>query len=292
MPVAKSMGWIPDLPAVMSGVLNRYMNKYEVWLLKNADALIFQSKLSQDMYREHLYFRSSDRPEALIFNGVDLDEFHPRDGAKLDGIPAVIISAAIYRLHKRLGQAIQLINRLAADYPRIRLHVLGAFDPLVKETVSALDTSRCVFHGRMHPSDLATYYGGADIQFSLAVFDPCPNVVCEGLASGLPVLTPVESGAAELIGPANQHWAVSEGISLRKFRSSFVADAIPPLPVERYVDAFRLIMDGLAEHRRRARARAEAVLDIRTVAVSYNDFLASAFSSRNVRKPHDKRASP
>ena len=228
----------------------------------------------------------------MIFNGVDLDEFRPRSTGKLDGAPAVIISAAIQRLTKRLPQAIRLINRLADDFPCIRLHVLGALDPLVEEAVSALDTFRCTFHGRIHHENLATFYSGADVQLALGVFDPCPNVVCEGLASGLPVLTPAESGAAELIGSANKNWAIREGIELETYQSSFVAALAPALPVDPYVHAFHSIMDDLGEARQRARARAEAALDIQMAAAKYRDFVAGALSNQDVRKPHTTRAAP
>lgn len=292
LPAAKAVAWVPDLPAPMSAIFNRYLNKHEIWLLKNADALIFQSQVSRNMYRAYLSHRPDDRQEAVIFNGVDLDEFRPRRTGKLDGAPAVIISAAIQRLVKRLPQAIRLINRLADSFPRIRLHVLGALDALVEEAVSTLDTSRCTFHGRIHHENLATVYSAADLQLSLGVLDPCPNVVCEGLASGLPVLTPAESGAAELIGSANKHWAIQEGIELETYHSSFVAALTPAIPVDPYVHAFHLIMDDLGEARQRARARAEAALDIRMAAAKYRDFVAGVLSNQDVRKPHTTRAAP
>jgi len=291
LPAAKAAIWVPDLPASLSEIFNRYLNKRAIWLLRNADVLVFQSQLSRNMCREYLSHRPGDRPETVIFNAVDLDEFRPRKTGKLDGSPAVIIACAIHRLSKRLPQAIRLINCLADDFPRIHLHVLGAFDPLVEAAVSTLDTSRCTFHGRIHHENLATFYSGADVQLSLGVLDPCPNVVCEGLASGLPVLTPAESGAAELIGPANGHWAIQEGIKLETYQSAYVAALTPSLPVDPYIQAFQLIMDDLSEARRRARARAEAALDIRSAAAKYTDFVAGALSNQDVPKPHTNPAS-
>ncbi len=158
--------------------------------------------------------------------------------------------------------------------------------------VMSVGMSRCTFHGRVHPDNLATFYGGADLQLSLGVLGPCPNVVCERLASGLLLLTLAESGAAELIGPANRHWAIQERIRLETYQSFHVASLVPPIPVDQYVYAFRLIIDDLSEARRRARAQAEAALDIRKVAANYMDFIAGAPANQDVRKPHTTLAPP
>jgi len=245
-----------------------------------------------DMHRALLGYRPGGRPETVILNGVDLDEFRPRRGERLEGEPAAIVSAAVHRLHKRPQEAVRLVNRLAGDYPRIRLHVLGAFDPLVEEALVTLDTSRCTFHGRVHPDKLAAFYAGADVQLALCVFDACPNAVSEGLASGLPVLTPAESGAAELIGSANRGWAIREGIALETYRSDYVAAAIPRIPIDRYADAFRAIMDDPGEASRRARARAEAALDIREIAARYTAFIDAALAGRDSCAPRAGVAPP
>jgi UDP-glucose:(heptosyl)LPS alpha-1,3-glucosyltransferase len=47
--------------------------------------------------------------------------------------------------------------------------------------------------------DVRPYYGAADALTLLTLYDPFPNVALEAMASGLPVVTSLKCGAAELI---------------------------------------------------------------------------------------------
>ena len=67
------------------------------------------------------------------------------------------------------------------------------------QSLSELDLSRCYFHGKVNYKMLPELYRKADLQLHLSIYDII-NVVVEGLASGLPVITPSESGAADLLG--------------------------------------------------------------------------------------------
>ncbi len=276
LPFASACRLLPTCPKFLSSILTRLLNRHNVWLMKHARAVVFQSHLSREAYVKFLGHTPGGVPETVIPNGVDLEEFQPRGGLKLEGTPALIISSAVLRLHKRLQEAIRLVNHLARCYPEIRLHVLGNCDRLVYAVVSSLDTSRCVFHHRVAPQDLARFYAAADVQLSLGILDPCPNVVCEGLASGLPVVTPAESGAMELIGESNRHWTVQENLQLEKYRSLFVASEIPQIPMQRYAERLKSIVDNLPAEKERARARAEEALDIRMIAAKYADFIADS----------------
>jgi glycosyltransferase involved in cell wall biosynthesis len=279
LPLLSAVRSLPTFPPFVSRLFNRVLSRRwgRLWLLKNADAIVFQSRLSRDLHRIFLGYRSGRVPETVILNGVSLDKFRPRPVTRLEGFPALIISAALHRLGKRLPEAVRLVNHLADSFPRVRLHIVGGLDGLVSEAISALDTSRCVFHDRQPPEVLPDLYAGADVQLSLAIFDPCPNVVCEGLASGLPVLTPLESGAAELIGATNAHWTVAEGLPWREYLPLHVASRLPRIPLANYSLALTRVIDQLPAERARARARAEDALDIRKVAKQYAAFVAEAF---------------
>ncbi len=273
LPFLSWMRFLPDFPDVVSLSLNRYLNRAAVWLLKHADAVVFQSQLSRRMYTTFGGYQGGRVPETVILNGVDLEEFNPHPCPRLEGDPAIIISASLYRLHKRLQDAVCLVNYLADQFPRIRLHVLGDCDPLVRPLLDTLDTSRCIFHGYVDATTLRQYYAGADLQMSLTIFDACPNVVCEGLASGLPIVTPLESGAAELVGPQNARWCVEEGLAL-EYRSLHVASSIPQAPLDRYASVVTQIIQDLKTQKQHARARAEEALNIRVVARQYEQFIA------------------
>jgi len=270
---------LPRCPGPPSLALTRLLNRHKAWLIRAADAVVFQSALSQEMHGAFLRHAPVRVPCTVIPNAVDLAEFHPGAGPRLTGSPALIVSSAVLRLHKRPHDAIRLVNHLVRRHPGIRLHVLGDWDPLVFDLLAHLDTSRCVFHQRVTPGDLPRLYAGADLMLALGIFDACPNVVCEGLASGLPVVTPVESGAAELIGEPNRHWTVREHLRVEEYRSWFVASEIPALPVEAYAAVVETVLDDLPAEKARARARAEAALDIRVTAARYAGFIEDALAA-------------
>lgn len=273
--------WVPRMtssrpfPGFLQRWQDRYLDRGSVWLFKNADAVVFQSALSVRMHERFLGFDCESLKYKVIHNGVDTQEYTP-DGSvgRLEGSPALLISASVYRLHKRLQDAIRVTNLLAKYYPRVKLHVIGEPDPLVSRLLAEIDSTRCVFHGRVSPEALPRIYAGADLQLSMSIFDPCPNVVCEGLASGLPVVTPVESGASELIGPENAHWAVHESLTL-EHRELHVAEAIPRALEEQYIRVVDELLQKLGHEQAAARSRATDQLDIRDVAARYEAFVGS-----------------
>ena len=229
-------------------------------------------------------FHKKSKPHCIIYNGVDTSTFIPNDlPLRKFGFPAVIISASKYRLHKRLQDAINLINFLSKDFPNIKLNVLGELDVLTKECVKNIDKSRCVFHGKINPNDLPYYYQNSHVQLHLSIFDPCPNVVVEGLSCGLPVITPFESGAKELIGPQNRNWAVNEGLKLN-YKELHLSNKIPQINLQKYETVFKNVFLNLDKNKLSARKRALTTLDINLVLIKYESFLKKFV---NIKKVND-----
>lgn len=253
--------------------LNRHLDRNSLWLMHNADGLIFQSQLSRKMHEKFLNFVPEQKKHTIILNGVNVDEYHPTTQIKSnDKEINIIVSASKYRVHKRLNEAIKLVNHLALNINNIRLHVLGEIDYITSQSIKKLDKTRCIFHGRVHPSQLPSFYRMADVQLHLSIFDPCPNVVAEGLASGLPVVTPVESGAYELIGNENSNWAIHEGLDL-KYRKLHVVQEIPNIDLTMYSKVIIKILENLNFHKNQARRRAVQELDIKCVSTKYAEFI-------------------
>ena len=157
----------------------------------------------------------------------------------------------------------------------MKLHILGDLDTLTNESVKGVDKSRCIFYGKVDYQALPEFYRKADLQLHLSMFDPCPNVVVEGLSCGLPVVTPMESGAAELIGLENSKWAIEENLSIKYYNLHEVS-CVPRVPIHRYVSTVRNVVNDLPAQQFKARERAENVLDIRIIADQYKTFMQDA----------------
>jgi glycosyltransferase involved in cell wall biosynthesis len=163
------------------------------WILstirkKIADKIIYQSKFSQDWWLREK--GKIDKPEAVIYNGVNLEQFHPYgkkdlpfdryrmllvEGHLGNGYEQGMFTAAdvAVLLNKRLDKPLELM--VVGDAPaslrrqaeREGLHIdwLGVVD---RARIPEIDRSAHVF-------------------FSSDINAACPNSVIEAMACGLPV---------------------------------------------------------------------------------------------------------
>tara|TARA_B100001250_G_scaffold84532_1_gene69864 strand:+ start:3873 stop:4973 length:1101 start_codon:yes stop_codon:yes gene_type:complete len=252
--------------------INKILNRNISWLVKNSHGLIFQSQLSKAMHDKFIGNLDSQRC-TIINNGIDLDEYSPchREERWKEFFPNILVSASSYRPQKRLSSAIKLVNSLVNQFPRICLHVLGDLNRPVQEEIKGLDVSKCIFHGKISLDLLPSFYSACDLQLHLSLLDPCPNVVVEGLASGLPVVTPRESGAFELID-FNKDWSVEEGKEIDYYENhrpwSFSDIEIPP-----YKEKIISMVDNIVENKSLARNIAEKNLNIDDISSKYIYFI-------------------
>lgn len=157
-----------------------------------ADVTVFQSDYSRYSTREKFKVLSQDGP--VIYNPVDLDAFRP-DGPSRTLPPAhgPRIACASWSVNRMKGT--WQIDELAAAHPDWQFVLCGRFD-----AISA--RPNIVVLGRLSHQDLAGAFRACDLFLNLSENDPCPNVVIEALASGLPVVYRHSGGVPELVGDA------------------------------------------------------------------------------------------
>ena len=146
----------------------------------------------------------------VVFNGVDLDRFHPRlrgeerkrERSRLgieEGEIAILLVANNFRL-KGVLPAIRMLPRLTERVDRpFRLFVVGRGDTEkylaearrlgVDDRVRFLD----------YVPDMPPLYAAADIYYHPTFYDSCSLTVLEAFASGLPVITTAKNGASGAI---------------------------------------------------------------------------------------------
>ena len=165
---------------------------------------------------ERLYGVSAARVR-VIYNGVDLDRFHPRQrasdrvGARAEaGLSAgddVLLFAGSGWERKGLATAIEALPRLRGA----RLIVIGRGDHARYQRLAArLEVvDRVRWLGLR--ADLERWYAAADVLVMPTRYEPFGNVHLEALASGLPVVTTTAAGASELIDEGDNGAVVSPG---------------------------------------------------------------------------------
>jgi UDP-glucose:(heptosyl)LPS alpha-1,3-glucosyltransferase len=148
-------------------------------------------------------------PESVtvVYNGVDLDRFHPRHrhahrarardeaGVAKDDHALLFVGSGFDR--KGLATALDTLHALPD--PASRLIVVGKGD---QRPFAALATrlgvdDRVTWLGPRR--DIERWYAAADVLVLPARYEPFGNVHLEALASGVPVVTSTAAGGAELI---------------------------------------------------------------------------------------------
>jgi UDP-glucose:(heptosyl)LPS alpha-1,3-glucosyltransferase len=163
------------------------------------------------------FHRVDERSIRVIPNGVDSIRFRPAESidelARRDRLrgelrigdgPAFLFAAHNFRL-KGLDRLIVAFDRVRRVDPRASLVVLGGDDPAPYHTIlRRLDRSNgrrstldaVVFAGNQ--VDPTPYYQSADAFIQPTWYDPCSLTTIEAAACGLPVVTTMFNGAAEL----------------------------------------------------------------------------------------------
>ena len=173
-------------------------------------AVICNSRMVRDDIARR--FGVNDEKLQVIYNGVDLDAFHPRlreeKGLALREKTGVAATTPVLLFvgsgYERKGlptllHALSLMSRSDA-----RLWVIGRDkdESLMRKLAQTLGVDeRVLFLGAQ--ADVKPFYGAADVFALPTLYDPFPNAALEALACGLPLVTTTTCGAAELITPAN-----------------------------------------------------------------------------------------
>jgi len=152
------------------------------------------SKLSSD-----LFLGEPHGSWEILPNAVDVERFSPASVRPPTG--PVLILGGDQTQEYRLEVALRTMAAVAARHPDARLLVTGRLVAPVEPLVSELG-----LRGRVHVLGGYTQRDAPDILrrghllLHTKVNDPCPTLVLEAMASGLPVVHPASGGTVELVG--------------------------------------------------------------------------------------------
>ena len=203
------------------------------------DLTIFQSEYSRFSTREKFKIIAADGP--VIYNPVDTARFTP-EGSRTDLPPSPRIACASWSMNRRKGT--WQIDELAERNPDLSFVLCGRF-----EGVRPLPNVTNL--GHLAHDRLAEVLRSCDVFLNLSENDPCPNVVLEALASGLPVVYRPSGGVPELVGDCGAGFELAHfrdvlnGVLRDRDRLSAAARArvlsrfAPDIIFPQYLDAIR-----------------------------------------------------
>lgn len=144
------------------------------------------------------------RRRVVIRNGVDTERFRPGRGG--DG--RTILFVGILKEKKGFPYVLRAVEELRRRMPEVRLLVAG------KAPRGLRLPAWVSYLGFVPPMRMQEVYAQADVLVAPSVWeDPCPNVVLEAQAAGLPVVTTPRGGIPELLVPGETGFLVEpEGL--------------------------------------------------------------------------------
>ena len=186
------------------------------WERLNAPMAALLHEADQVFYQSHFCRMSADRylgqrrgPSEILYNCVDTRVFTPAAASRDQSLTLLLggTQAQSYRLESALRALAELLRRgvratlLVTGRLRWRSH-----DAHAKQEASRLVTAlgleeHVKFLGPYRQEEAPAIYQRAQILLHTKYNDPCPGVVIEALACGLPVVYSHSGGVPELVGP-------------------------------------------------------------------------------------------
>jgi glycosyltransferase involved in cell wall biosynthesis len=162
-----------------------------------ADHVLYQSdfsKLSAD-----LFLGEPRGSWEVLRNAVDVHHFTPAEEPPTDG-PVLLLGGDQTQAY-RLELALRTLAALLPRHPDARLLVTGRVVVPVEPLVEALGLRGHVhLVGEYAQRDAPSVFRRAHLLLHTKVKDPCPTLVVEAMACGLPVVHPASGGTVELVG--------------------------------------------------------------------------------------------
>jgi glycosyltransferase involved in cell wall biosynthesis len=240
-------------------------------VLSLADLVIYQSQFCKDA--ADYFLREASCPWTILFNCTDLDKFKP-ETVRAPSSPLRLLVAGSHYQRERVTLALRALRLLLNAGLDVELVIAGPipWDRSGAEIIKLTDTLKLSESVRVigpYSHNVApTIYQSADILLHLKYKDPCPNVVIEAMASGVPVVGSSSGGLRELIG--------SEGGLLLPVVDSWNSMYYPS--AVDIASGVEKIFDNLGSYRKRSRQRAEQLFSSTSWVGAHEKWLNSLFS--------------
>jgi glycosyltransferase involved in cell wall biosynthesis len=153
----------------------------------------------------HKYFGPRKRPEYIVYNGVDHDQWFRETREKYSDDDMInVVSCANWRRWKRLPEIIRTFNYFRCWKPESTLYIVGEMRRGAKEIIAP----NVIYTGTLSEGEMINLYRNMDLYLHLGKNDSCPSTIPEAMAAGIPVITTNAcGGATEMAELAGQYIA-------------------------------------------------------------------------------------
>jgi len=159
-----------------------------------ANYVIFQTEFTKKCSDKFLGTYTG--PHTILINPVDTKVFKPRSESLPVEPLKIIMSGHHFESKERLGVSLDAIRKLRAGGVDVKLIVIGNTQEVPSEDWMEVS-------GKFTREEAPRLYQKAHILLHLKALDPCPSMVLEALASGLPVVGLNNGGMPELVSESS-----------------------------------------------------------------------------------------
>jgi len=207
-----------------------------------ADRVVYQTEFSKQS--ADLFLGEPRGAWEILHNAVDVDQFTPAERPPSGG-PILLLGGDQTQAY-RIELALRVLASLVPRHPDVQLLVTGRLVVSPESMIDELDLrGRVHLLGEYTQNEAPGIFRRAHLLLHTKVNDPCPTLVLEAMACGLPVVYPASGGTVELV-------AEEGGIGV-PHPDSFERDE-PPAP-EALADAVDRVLADLARYSASARSR-------------------------------------
>lgn len=238
-------------------------------LREMADFVIYQSRFCEES--AHRFLGPCDAPSEILFNPVDVIKFQPASSLAPDE-PLRLLAAGTHGTRDRVLHVLDMLAILRKEGIDAALTVAGSFQwPNGERDFQNHIALRGVQNhvqrmARFSQADAASLYASHHLLIHPKYLDPCPTVVLEAMACGLPVIGSASGGMPELVSDEcgvlvpslldykKLHTPTGEELAdalkkalprLPEMSAAARANAVSRFSIGPWVDAHRRIMEHL-----------------------------------------------
>jgi glycosyltransferase involved in cell wall biosynthesis len=266
-----------DCLAHLANLVNQNYGAFFRILL--ADLVIYQSRYSRDVHRR--YF--PNKPYRIIVNGASYqaEETAVRVTERSDTIRLVTVYDD-WKPAKRIHDLVEFVKWVhERKHIPVRLTMLGytgriptCGPPDGKTLIEKASYIQTFPRFKSFSGDIRNALLDSDMYITFTYRDPCPNVVIEAMAHGLPVVGVASGGLPDIVGDAGVLLPERDDGELF-FTASRYENDFQPIEYEQTLSAVFEVKANAQLFRSRVRERFSSDLDIHVVAERY----ASAIES-------------
>jgi len=224
---------IKDLPPGWLGLVRKITKRffsqplYE-FTCRNAQKIVLISKELFRNSEKELGFKVSNEKLELIHNGVDTSHFSPMEVGdlrnKIKYNENILVYVGRISHEKGIHNVLEILPKILDCYPSTTFLIVGAPISSFKNYIEILRKliekgkiqKHVIFHLNVPEKDLPKFYSLGDVQLVPSVnYDPFPNVIFEGMACGLPVISTDFEPRREVITNQKTGFLFPEGDTIK-----------------------------------------------------------------------------